>query len=407
MKRLAIFLLCWLTGISSYAQIRFEPGYFIDNEGQKTTCLIKNIDWKNNPKGFEYKLTETDEGKKANIQDVMEFGVDNFSKYIRVEVRIDRSGNVYRDLTSERSPVFNNETLFLKVLMEGEASLCYYEEKDLRRFFYKVRDGIFEQLIYIKYIRFDNDMTYNNLFRQQLLTDLNCECLNMNDYSNLKYNKEELSGIFKKYNLCVGSKPVTFEEKNAPRLFNLKIKSGLGYTHFKIDYLLNPSGLSQDITFESKLLLKFGFEAEMILPFNRNKLSIVLEPALQSYSSSKEIVQGMNRPNRTVLATYNYLEVPLGIRYYLFLSKKSRVFFNGLYSINFSNTNAKVDFGGSGNLNLVMHQMSYTPALGLGFSHGKLSAEFRHYFNREMLENYTAWKSQFGQSSFVFGYKIF
>jgi hypothetical protein len=26
------------------AQTRFEPGYFISNDGSKTACLIKNID---------------------------------------------------------------------------------------------------------------------------------------------------------------------------------------------------------------------------------------------------------------------------------------------------------------------------------------------------------------------------
>lgn len=53
------------------AQIRFEPGYFIDTANQKTECFIKNVDWKNNPTRFDYKLSENGELKTAEISKVV------------------------------------------------------------------------------------------------------------------------------------------------------------------------------------------------------------------------------------------------------------------------------------------------------------------------------------------------
>jgi len=55
MKKLFTFLLM-LTACFTYSQINYEAGYFIDNNGKKTECLIKNVAWKNSPLNFEYKL---------------------------------------------------------------------------------------------------------------------------------------------------------------------------------------------------------------------------------------------------------------------------------------------------------------------------------------------------------------
>ena len=41
-----------------FTQIRFEKGYFITNYGKRIDCFIKDIDWKNNPTKFDYKLNE-------------------------------------------------------------------------------------------------------------------------------------------------------------------------------------------------------------------------------------------------------------------------------------------------------------------------------------------------------------
>ena len=40
-----------------HSQISYVRGYFIHNSGEKTVCLIRNVDWKNNPQEFDFKRT--------------------------------------------------------------------------------------------------------------------------------------------------------------------------------------------------------------------------------------------------------------------------------------------------------------------------------------------------------------
>ena len=93
MKKQLVFILTTILSLNCYSQISFEKGYFIDNNNQKTNCLIRNIDWKNNPKEFEYKISEQTKKERLTIESVKEFGIDNVSKYIRFDVDIDRSSN--------------------------------------------------------------------------------------------------------------------------------------------------------------------------------------------------------------------------------------------------------------------------------------------------------------------------
>ena len=49
MRQLLLLLISQFILVGLSAQISFEQGYFINNEGTKTICSIKNIDWRNNP----------------------------------------------------------------------------------------------------------------------------------------------------------------------------------------------------------------------------------------------------------------------------------------------------------------------------------------------------------------------
>lgn len=57
MKYTVLLLLFFCFIKISSAQIAYEPGYFIDNQGEKTTCLIRDRGWKNNPSSITYRLS--------------------------------------------------------------------------------------------------------------------------------------------------------------------------------------------------------------------------------------------------------------------------------------------------------------------------------------------------------------
>ncbi len=136
-----------------WAQIGFEKGYFIDNDGQKTDCFIKNIAWNFNPSGINYKLTENaDVLQTAEIGQIKNLAIYDKSKYVRADVDIDRSSDSFTNLNWEPKPIFEQERLFLKVLVESPTAILYgYESTGLERFFYSTATKTIKQLVYKKY----------------------------------------------------------------------------------------------------------------------------------------------------------------------------------------------------------------------------------------------------------------
>ena len=45
MKTQLLILLITILSFNCYSQIKYQKGYYINNDGQKTDCLIKNVDW--------------------------------------------------------------------------------------------------------------------------------------------------------------------------------------------------------------------------------------------------------------------------------------------------------------------------------------------------------------------------
>lgn len=170
-----ITLLAILFTLNSFAQITFDQGYFINDKNEKIDCWIKNIDWRNNPTKFQYKLSEKAKSKTATIESVKEFGIDNFSKYQRFDIYIDRSSKEIEDMSSSREPEFKKEQLFLKILVDGRATLFLYQEKNFKRYFIKTIDAEIEQLVFKKYKTYENQVKENRQYLVQLRDQLKCE----------------------------------------------------------------------------------------------------------------------------------------------------------------------------------------------------------------------------------------
>jgi hypothetical protein len=210
MKKQLLFLTIAILSFNSYSQIAFEKGYYIDNMNQKTNCLIKNIDWKNNPIEFEYKQSENSESKTMTIKSIKEFGIDNISKYIRTTINIDRSSENINSLSDDKIPIFQEEELFLKVLVEGKATLYEYVDGNLIRYFYNNDNSTIEQLIFKSYITPENNIGRNNRFREQLWINLKCPNFKISEIENLEYKKNELVVFFIEYNECNNQEYVNF-----------------------------------------------------------------------------------------------------------------------------------------------------------------------------------------------------
>ncbi|BFM44117.1 hypothetical protein CFS9_27580 [Flavobacterium sp. CFS9] len=409
MKKQALFLvLTLIINISSYSQILFEHGYIINQNDQKIECQIENLDWKSTPTSFRYQLSDNTNIITADIKTVKEFAITGQSKYIRSLVKIDRSSKNIENMSTDKNPDLKEETLFLKVLIEGKASLYLYSDGNLRRFFYKMDNTEIKQLIHKSYLIDQNStIAKNNYFREQLFIDLKCENILQKEYEILDYSTNKLLKFFIKYNKCSDTNFATFESKEKKDLFNLTLRprlnsSSLSISNSPLDYY--------DFKFDSKTNLSLGIEAEFIFPFNKNKWAVIVEPTYQYYSSEKS-KQTSNLSGGEVNAKVDYksIELPIGIRHYFFLKNNSKIFVNASFLIDFD-SNSKIEV--SRKDGSVVSKLDVSSRNSLVFGIGgkfrdRYCIEFRYLAGRTILSNYQTWNSSFSTTSVILGYSFF
>lgn len=406
MKKLQIAIITLLMSISSFSQITFEKGYFIDTSGNKTECFIKNIEWLQNPSEFHYKNSpESLNIINASTDSIVEFAIYDQVKYLSRNVKIDRSGeNIDRDYSRSRSPEFNTEALFLKVLIEGNANLYYFKDSKNQRFFFSKNDLPIEQLIYKEYWNNEGKIGTNNYYKQQLINNLNCESISKSRFENLKYFQNELEDIISEYNACnqtVANKKSTIYKKEKTDKFNLTIRPGVSFQSLKTTEIISRD----KIDFGSQTNFKLGIEAEFILPFNKNKWAIIVEPRYQSLYNGEEETQ-IESSTRITTTTVNYksVEIPIGLRYYMFLNKNSKLFVNVAYVFDFpidSSIERTVR-----TLNIDIETQGYV-ALGIGYKYlNKYSLELNYGLNRNLF-NSTYYDTDYKSISLMFGYTLF
>jgi hypothetical protein len=391
MKINLIPVLLVIINLHSFGQISFEKGYFINNNNQRIECLIKNTDWKNNPSEFEYRLSANGISEKGSLSTVKEFGITDFSRFVRADVKIDISPSELDNLSKERDPVWLQERIFVKVLVEGKAKLYYYEKEKLKRYFYSVSDTSIIQLIYKQYYVGNDHIAENFKFREQLWNNVRCANAGLNSVENLRYTRNELEQYIKKYNEGKGQQTAVYSDKKKRDSFHIRLTPGLNYSGVSVSngdipYLYTDFG--------SLINFRIGAEAEFILPFNKNKWGIIVEPSYQFFNSSGQNGSG------TIEINYQSIEFPSGIRYSFFLNNKLKIFVNAFFipatSIDFNSTISNLEI-----------KTWISTAFGSGIGYKKLSAEVRYYTNRELLIKYLYWDTDYRRLSLILGYRIF
>jgi hypothetical protein len=112
-------------------------------------------------------------------------------------------------LSKIKTAIYKEEEVFLKVLIEGKATLYSFDDK----YFYSKDGSKIEQLIFKEYLNDYSQILKNNRYKQQLWSDLKCSTINMSKVENLEYKKNELISFFIMYNECNNQVFTNFETK--------------------------------------------------------------------------------------------------------------------------------------------------------------------------------------------------
>jgi hypothetical protein len=361
--------------------------------------LIRNRDWKKNPTGFEYKLNTNSKVQTAGIQAVKEFGIFGFSKYIRATVDIDRSGTLPGKLSTMREPEFHKATVFLKELVDGETPLYFFTDDDVTRYFIKIDDSTIEQLIYKRFMK-DYGVVTNYDFRFQLFSNFGNQGITMNDVQDVNYLKKDLERFFLKMNGSLGHSEISIENKRK-EVFNLTLRPGVNFSRLDIR---NAAYRRYATDFDKKTNFRIGIEAEYILPYNKNKWSIILEPTYQYYYATQPSVDFY-----TSRIVYESIEIPVGFRYHIFLNDHSKLFLNTSFMFDLDiRSDIRLFFESGKIAETVDIRSGINNASGIGFKFkNRYSMEMRYHTDRHVLATYKAWHTNYKTFSVVFGYTVF
>lgn len=397
MRVLVTYLLLLVAG-TAFAQINFEPGTITKNDGSTQQCLIKNVAWKNNPVDITYKLTEGEEEKRGTLTDLAGFEVGAY-KFIRATVAIERSSTLVGYMDNTAKPNYATETLFLKVLIEGNAILYGYEEGNLKKFFYSSEtEKTPKQLFYKRYEQ-DLKIKEYNQYYSQLTSLFNITGNPQDTFKNVKYNQESLKKLFIQYNGVNGTVTDKTSGQNKSSV-NFKVTAGVNFASLSAD--IETGMFTSGHDFGSQVVPTVGIEAEWILPFNNNKWGLFINPAYQSFKKDDRVVtsSGGSTPD-SWYAKATQVSTPIGVHYYMFLNKKSRVFITAAYVLGFKvNGSIKSQYN--------TYDLANTTNLmaGVGFAYDKFAGELRFHQNSNLI-NYTSTTTDYKNIGLVLSYKLF
>ena len=284
--------------------------------------------------------------------------------------------------------------------------MLYYKGDGLTRYFVRSGEKV-DQLIYKPYKNPNGDIAKNETYRGQLILYMGLNQTVKTKIENSQFNKKSLLDIFESYYLSKNTNYTSFIEKKT-HILNLSIKPGLELAKIKTETPTWTNGLDLGL----RPIFSIGVEAEYVLPVNNNKWALFIEPTFIWDKAEKFEYQSKNGK---AYADYNLnlIRIPVGVRYYMFLSDYSRLFADFAVSMplaiksslryytiatgNYENEQANLSFG----------KIQPGFLLGFGYNYKNLAAQFRYNgINTNLSGNNPSYTTKYNSFSLILAYKF-
>lgn len=396
MRKILSFCICCLAYTWASAQIEFVPGYVLKADGTRTDCQIEDKEWRNSPDQFSFKIGDELFTQSASSDSIVGFGVTGGSHYLRYAGKIDQSSDVVTSLSETIEPELQRVAVYLKVLLQGELSLLCYDRQGSVRYLYQPAGEVPVPLEWKMYNR-DRQICYNNRFRKQLSTVLDCDAIAPNDLYHIEYDEKALKTIFSRYNVCVGAEVQTFKKVREKSPFYIYVVASGNYHSFKVQSLSDPAlnagpGHTTGIS--------AGFNLEKVLPFNKNKWAFFIEPVFETIKLDFE--NGYRSKINQYDVDYKGIDLKVGLRHYFYLQNKNALF-----------ANVSCDYNVAIRSNMMINDEEFDlgniPRFSFGFGYHcnkQVSAELRYSTARNLTSKYRNLNTHLQTFSFVLSYRI-
>jgi len=390
---LILLLLCFSSMV--VAQAPFTRGFIEFDSGNRQDVYIQDKDWRSNPTSISYRLTSEGSIQTARIAEVQSFGIESGDRFVRAKVRIDRASNITSNLPFQRDPDWTTETVFLRVLLESEATLYQYIDAPITRYYYQKNGGSIEPLVYRRYKAEDGrSVLVNDTYKGQLLTEL--ACIRDPDLDDLEYEKKELVNYFRDYAACAG-KEIKYLNRGTPIQLRWSLHAGANFFQSSLDNEILVVSFAEASKITGSFSARAGVSLEVLLPFQRYKWAALVEPAFSYYNAESD------EGPQTEL-TYQALELALGIRHYFFLERNQSLFVNVGIIMPFEGSNSRYDLPDNDFI-----EVASLPNFmaGIGFRAGDFSVEGRFQLPRNTTNDFFSWRGDLTVYSLQVGYTLF
>ena len=318
------------------AQSDFKKGYYINNEGVKTEGYIKYSNFKAiNDASFtslEFKKDVDQEVIKIEKFNITAFGCGKEVKYQKLTALID-DVSFFRDYGIEKNFSLKEKTVFLNVLVEGNATLYSYDNGQGVKYLWKMAgdEGKAKQLLYKRYNKSNLNLTDNNTFREQLFNHVKCPNQTFSDFLKIKYEKDELVSLFKNYNRCTDSPFVIYKEDEEDALkFNFSLLAGYNIGSYRVDNIQQPT------VPETFGMFNIGVEGELLFASKKGGLftSIEFKKAKGSTEQTGRISEFAEPLRQVYDLDASFLDIVFGGRFYKKVNSSISLFAGGGVGLN-------------------------------------------------------------------------
>lgn len=216
---LFILLLCivFFCKTESFAQKSYQSATIYMKDGTSQKGFVEVGKWNSNPEKIKFKSNSTVNPTVYRGYEIDYFELKSGAKYRGAIIQRDRTNLDVAKLEAGDVGVWETDTTFLQVLVEGEYDLFYLKDKNKKKHFYMQEEGKeIEALEYRKYLEWKdsrNTIKENENYKAQIrpLLDGCSELIQV--YKNLKYDTDQLSNAFQAINRCKSDKDPTYVQR--------------------------------------------------------------------------------------------------------------------------------------------------------------------------------------------------
>jgi len=307
----------------SYAQTSYKNATIINFKGDTLRGYIDYKNWDNNPDQLKFREKLSSPTKILSPMDILSFEVEK-DRYLSATVEISySSSDVNRIKDNSPKPDIKVETVFLKMLIDGDKSLYSYKNTSSEDNFYIKNNGKFELLIYKKYIEKESFKILENLnYRNQLYAYFEYPLHLQSAIEKTRYTQLSMHHIFELYDNHQEQKNTNYKSKKDS--VKLTLGASIGGMHRSLNI--------RDIGyFAPKTTPAFGIFFNVALPRNFQRLNLYsdLVYVYSKYKDKKDIYE-TGFSTATIVDAYNLdlssLKLSHSIRYIFYQREGFGVF---------------------------------------------------------------------------------